>query len=422
MNRGVADAQDASSPTFVLLAIDSAGDPLNNNAPGAYATPGDASDPRALFDHPTTSELGAASFGTVAGQAITAADFEVPTELSLGGTTTWAARPWALLPAALRDRMRFFHHATYANAHAENINVRKFQGAIKGPGGVGVDSLPAVLAQETSGQLGTTVAVPVSIGGPAVQYQGRELRSLAPTQLQSLFSESGDVFGIPPSQFARLRDATLDAMYRQARSSGTHAQRQFIDAMSRSRRDAVQLGSELGALLTSITGDTVADQVIAASALFQRNVAPVVTMRIPFGGDNHNDSDLAEEVEGNVAGIEGIRLVWDELERQGLQDRVTFAYLNVFGRGMARNRQGGRNHNSDHHTMVMFGPHVRAGVTGGLSVETRGDGELRGARANAIADVPFEETLAAAGKTLLKAVGIPRAVYDERIVGGRAVE
>ena len=111
--------------------------------------------------------------------------------------------------------------------------------------------------------------------------------------------------------------------------------------------------------------DSPTDQVIAAVALIKLKVAPVITIHLPFGSDNHNDSDLTVEAQETVDSIGVLGTLWSELTTAGLQDQVTFASLNVFGRTLKRNAGGGRNHNQNHHVMALFGKHVQGGVIGG---------------------------------------------------------
>ncbi|MEO1273013.1 MAG: DUF1501 domain-containing protein, partial [Myxococcota bacterium] len=123
------------------------------------------------------------------------------------------------------------------------------------------------------------------------------------------------------------------------------------------------------------------------------------------------------EVTQTIAGVEAIRRLWEELSNRGLHDRVTFAILNVFGRTLQRGSSGGRGHYGDDHAMVMFGPHVRPGLLGQL-IDTGSN--KRPFKAGPIEDVPIEETLATAGKTLARATGVPDDIIETRIVGGRA--
>ena len=43
---------------------------------------------------------------------------------------------------------------------------------------------------------------------------------------------------------------------------------------------------------------------LLAAALFAAKVTPVVTLHIPFGGDNHTDADLYDESEALAALLE----------------------------------------------------------------------------------------------------------------------
>ncbi len=402
-------------PTALILATSSSGNPLNANCPGSYPNPSDGNDLRAMIDHATVSELGDEPLGEMGGVPYGAADFATGHLCRLGNVDTWAARPWADLPDALRARMSVVRHRTFNNAHTEFRQVTEFHGALKGPGGIGVESLPSFIAQEVSGQLGTVVEAPISLGGPSYAYKGAWLRDSDPDSLQQIFEESGTYRGLEPADFADIRDAAIDAMYADLQASGTHAQKRFFDGHVRSREDARALSETLSATLAPVaeTDDDILKQIIAAVALLEAGATPVVTVSFPFGGDNHQDSDLSVEVSEQIAGIEGIRRLWEELVARGLQDSVTFAYLAVFGRKLQRNPNfGGRGHYGDDHAMVMFGPNVQPGLIGQV------DEELK---AGPIGDIPVEETLATAGKTLAKATGVPEDIIEERIVGGRAL-
>ncbi|MEL6339030.1 MAG: DUF1501 domain-containing protein [Myxococcota bacterium] len=416
----VARAQSASRPTFTLLALGGSGDPLNTNVPGMYPDPGDDNDSRRKIAHPSAEKLGDQALGSVNGIEIFPRDFENPSEVRLGDVVALGAKPWAVLPEALRNRMRFIHHGTYANAHPEAASVRTFHGALKGPSGVGTESLPAFLAQETARALGTTVETPVAVGGPSVFYEGRKLRLQSPKNLQALFAGRGNAFGLSRKEFANLRDRTLDAIYSEVRREGTHAQRTFIDSMARSRSEALSLGDELAEALEGIRDNEVDSQIQAALSLFEKGVAPVVSIQIPFGQDNHGDSDLGTEASENTSGVEYINRIWRDLVDRGLQDRVTFAFLNVFGRDFELNTAGGRQHNANHHAMVIFGPNVSPGVVGSVEYRELGNNDVRGT-AMPIGDIPFDETLQAAGKTLAHVVGVPDSVIDERISGGKII-
>jgi uncharacterized protein (DUF1501 family) len=165
--------------------------------------------------------------------------------------------------------------------------------------------------------------------------------------------------------------------------------------------------------------------VLAAVTLIKMNVAPVVSMHIPFGGDNHTDADLAGETKQTVAATGTISLLYQKLTDLGLQDRVTFAAMNVFGRTLAKKGTTGRDHLANHHTTVMFGKAIKGGVIGGLTpqagdfaalpiVSSTGVGDASG-------DVAFGDTLGAMAKTLGAALGVSPAALDENISTGKVV-
>ncbi len=423
LHRRMAHAQAQTTPTYTILSNAQAGHPLNANTPGTYpVNPDDGNDPIRLIDHPRVAELQNEVLGTVNGVNYTAASFETPVDLRLGSTTVKAAGPWASLQQELLDRATFFHHGTYANAHPEFSNVMKFHGAIKDASGRGQEMLSSFIAQEAAPALGTLTDQPVNVGGNLVTFKGRPLGTLDPRELQALFGSTTHPTQVDdPSQIVRLRDAMLDEVYRDVKQSGSHAQKAFIDQYALGRDQAAQLGDNLGPLLADIGGDGPMDEVRAAVALLQLNVTPVVVLQLRWGGDNHRDTILRSETTQTLQSMEAFRLLWTRLTAAGLQDRVTFAHLDVFGRRLTRNSSGGRDHNRDHHTMFMFGPRVAPGVVGGLEPRFRGNGTIRNFKATDIGNVPFDRSLESAGKTLAKAVGLSDDVINRRITGGEVI-
>lgn len=163
-------------------------------------------------------------------------------------------------------------------------------------------------------------------------------------------------------------------MYATLKAKGNRYQRTMLDRYALARTQTRQLGDGLAALLSRLpldptTPNTPNDQPLAAIALFKLKVAPAVTVHLPFGGDNHNDADLADELEQTVASISSLEFLWSELTGAGLQDRVMFASFNTFGRTLKRNSRGGRDHNGGHHVMLLFGQKIRGSVVGGIAPE-----------------------------------------------------
>ena len=423
----------ATRPTYLIMSSASAGHPMNGNAPGTYPNnPNNTNDPIRLIDHPLASDLGNDVIAPANGQNFRASDFENPIDLRLGNQTFKAAGPWGSLPRPLLDRSTFFHLATMANAHPEFAQVMQFHGAIKGPTGTGQEMFASFVAQENAAALGTLMNQPISLGGSSISFEGRPLGRLQPTELKSLFTGGINPVGVAdPSDIVRLRDVMLDDIYRSVRQTGSHAQKEFVDQYALGRVQAAQLGDDLQAFLADIDVGEPADpndprngskdEIRAAVGLIKLKVTPVVVMETRFGGDNHQDSILQNETRQTIESVDALGFLWQELNRQGLQDDVTFANLDVFGRTLRRNQQrGGRDHNRNHHVTIMFGPKVTSGVVGGVEPTYRNN-SIRDFAATAIGDIPFDETLMAAGKTLAAACGVPQERIDRRIVGGQVV-
>jgi len=393
----VARAADAS-PQFLILATSGQGDPVNASAPGSF----------------------------VDGAENNPAPDLAPAPVDFGEAKITAAKCWQQLPNELRARLCFFHHRTYTNAHPEHRKVMALQGAAKLTSGNGQEMLPSLIASELSQPLDTIQTEPIPLGSELITFQGRSLDNVAPTSLKSLFDDPDDLL----SSLTAMRDQQIDRIYADLRVDGTRLQREFLDRYALGRDQVRKLGMDLASLLTRLpvdptNRDSAMDQVIAAVALIKLKVAPVVTIHLPFGGDNHNDSDLTVEAQDTLDSLTTLTNLWTELKAQGLQDQVTFASLNVFGRTLKRNAAGGRNHNQNHHVMLLFGKHVRGGVIGGVG-EVDGDfGALAidGATGQAKdgGDVDPSSSLESAGKTLAAAVQVPASAIEKRITAGKVV-
>ena len=90
-------------------------------------------------------------------------------------------------------------------------------------------------------------------------------------------------------------------------------------------------------------------------------------MHIPFGGDNHSDSNLQAEVDEHVTRRARHTILMDthgDAANLG-SDKVTFATLNVFGRnlnGIAKvTSRAGRDHYGNHNVAVMVGKNFKRG-------------------------------------------------------------
>jgi hypothetical protein len=380
---------DKNRAQYLIISTSSAGDPLNANVPGTYDFPDIAHSPDPRM---------------------------AATDFSLGGQSVKAAQVWSTLPQWVLDRTSFFHHATLTNNHANLPKVMRLMGATAKQ-----EMLPSILAKFLAPCFGTVQVDPVSAGaGDILTIDGRDLPNVAPTGLRDLLARPNT----PLMRLQGVRDGGLDEIYGLLKERGTPAQLQYLDSLVLSRRQARSLGSDLVDMLGAIKSDGVDGQVVAAVALIKMNVSPVVTIRIPFGGDNHTDADLAKsEAPQHEAGVAQIGALWTALQAAGLQDRVTFAAYNVFGRTLKKNGIAGRDHWGSHHATVMMGKNVKAGVVGGLEPKandyyaTAIDAKT-GAKGG---DIAFADTLAAMAKTLGAAVGVAPATLDRYISGGKVV-
>ena len=394
---------------YLILSASSAGDPINCNCPGTYEAP--------EIIHPQQPELAA-------------------TALQLGDKMYQVAKPWAAidaggaLNAAVHARTLFFHHSTRTTVHGDQPKVMRLLGATSRS-----EMLVSVFAKHLAGCFGTVQPEPIAVGargnaGELVSFAGRTLPSVSPTQLKQLLTGSRSE---PLVKLRTLRDSALDQLNELAKSEGSEVQKAFLDALALSQRQVRKLAEQLATTLSAITSDDVSGQALAAAALISANVTPVVTVHIPFGGDNHSDQDLQTETTQHVSGAQGIQAVMDALGMLGLSDKVTFATMNVFGRnlnGIAKvESRSGRDHYGNHSVMLMIGRNVRPGVIGGVMKASSGAyvaSDIDSASGNAMpgGDIPAAETHVAAARTLGSVLGIPAELSDDDFTagaGGKAI-
>lgn len=392
--RGDALAAEPAPPQFLLYLNARAGHPINANAPGSYGINGVTNNPQASM---------------------------APTSLQLGGVSTTAAAPWATLPQWVLDRTCFIHHRTYQNAHPQHEKVMALMGAAKGETGTGTEHLASLVASETADALGTLQREPVALGGENVTYKGSVLQTLRPRTLSQIFSPlEGTAL-----QLAQLRDTALDEIHSDLRARGTTAQRSWLDRHAASREQVKQIDETLLERFASIEGNGQDDQLAAAIALFLMKIAPVVTVDVAFGGDNHTDAGLAKEADQTVAALASLGTFFAELDAVGLADQVTVTNLSVFGRTLGKKGTAGRDHNLNHHVMMISGPAVQPGVFGGIKESGNDFGatsidSATGEGGNG-GDIPEDETLEAAAKTLATVVGLAPDRVELRVAGGKVI-
>ena len=374
-----AACSDPSKAQFIILNTSAAGDPINTNAPGTYGITG-------ILHNPAGSM--------------------VPTNLTVGGQATIAAKAWSLLPQSVLDRLGVWHLMTNTVVHPKEGAVLQLMSS--------GEMLPSLLARQLAPCLGTIQSEPISLGAATpiegLTYRGQPLSNLSPLAFkQALTTTTGPLAALHP-----LRDETvarLDALYREG---ATLSQAAYLDRLGVARQNVRALQGD-DTLAASIADNGIASQIATAIALIKLRVTPVITVHIPFGGDNHNDPALAQETAGTLAGMNSIAALIAALETAGLQDQVTFVSLNVFGRTMGPSTGNGRQHNPYHQVSLTIGKPFKAGIYGGVGPAPGDFG------ATALGDIPAIETLASFGKTMLAAIGTGSSTIDASITSGTVV-
>jgi hypothetical protein len=294
----------------------------------------------------------------------------------------------------------------------------------------GGEMLPSILSRELATPLATVRAQPISLGGEAIEavyFQGAPQPLLTPRTLSSVLSSPKSVLG--STDLVKLRDKTLDSLNAFARSRGNTAQKSLIDRYAISVTQLRQLQQSVLSSLSVLKDDSPASQIQAALILFQMKVTPVVVVHVDFGGDNHGDPGLATEIAGHQAGMATLAGLEQALVAAGMQDKVTFAMQNVFGRTMvAGKNDDGRQHLDSHHVTMLVGPAVKGGVIGGVSKPASKDDyaalpiDSKTGKGSPSGDIVYQDTFASMGKTLAAAVGIPEDTIAKNILTGSIVK
>ncbi len=385
---------DNSKAQFIIFSTSGAGDPINANVPGTYDDP--------AITHSADPSM-------------------APTELSLAGQRFTAALPWSTLPQTALDRTCFFHLMTNTPIHPKEPEVLKLMGSVYAG-----EMLPSLLAKELAPCLGTIQSQPICLGATspaeALSYGGAALPIIPALALKAtLTSPSG-----PLNDLQALRDDTLNQIYDLYRSDASPAQRAYIDALVSSQNQVRSINQSLLDALTSIKDNGPASQVLAAVTLIQMKVTPVISIHIPFGGDNHRDIGLATEATQTAAALQTIGDLMQALASAGLSDSVCLASLNVFGRTLGPANTDGRQHNGNHQVSFAIGKPFRAGVIGGVAPLGDDYGALaidsKSGRGGDGGDIRATESLASYGRTLLAAVGVDTSTISAQISDGRVIE
>jgi hypothetical protein len=365
---------------YIIFNTSGAGDPINASVPGTYED--------ANIVHSADPTM-------------------APAQLTIQGQTHTAAAPWATLPQNVLDRILFWHLMTSTPVHPKEPQVLQLMGATQAG-----EMLPSLLARQLAPCLGTIQAQPISVGAltpsEALTYGGAALPVVPALALKAtLTNPAGPLTALQP-----LRDQTLNQLYDLYKNTASPAQRNIIDSLVTSQQQVRNIKQDLLNALASIKDNTAASQVLAAVTLIQMNVSPVVAIHIPFGGDNHRDVALATETAQTVAGVATIAALMQQLATAGLEDRVTFMSLNVFGRTLGPSNTEGRQHNGNHQVSIAIGKPFRGGVIGGVGPVAPDYGALPidSTTGAAGGDIRAVDTLAAFGQTMLASVGADPSV------------
>lgn len=382
------DTLDPATAQYLIFSGRDSGDPFNANVPGTYKTGIVHADDPAM----------------------------AKTDIMLGDVATTAAKLWSTLPQWVLDRTSFIHHATKTQVHGHLVKVLQLLGD-----SAKAESIPAFFAKQLAPVLGTIATPPVPVGQVNMTFAGRTLPQLKPTTLRELLVADDSPLGTLQAE----RDVALDRINEVLRDHGSTAQRKFLFDHAMARADVREMADGAASLLADVDDDSPSSQIRAAVALIKLNLTPVVAIALPFGSDNHNDKDLAREVDEHTSGIGYIAELMALLEAEGLQDRVTFASINVFGRTLANQGFKGRTHHSKHHVTMLTGSLVLPGVVGGL--EKVGDDfeamafDSTTGMPSGSGDVSYEDGLPSMGKTLGAVLGIPSDALDTQILRGKVI-
>ncbi len=414
-------AQQASEPKSLIMAMSDDGESINSYTPGTYSS--NSSDARFNVERASPAELGNTGYGSINGNTVTADDFSESSTYLLGENQVTSARFLSFLPDDLKERLAYFHIRTAANGHPEGGRVHGINSALVAENGRGTEEIQSAIMQELTlaypGTLGILNSPVVLNGGggrlATLKYRGATITRYSPLDIKDLFLTENTA---EIENMARVYNNAIDEIYAELKQTGTPAQIRYLDDHALSRSQAVDLGNNLGDLLSNISSDSRGDQHKAAVSLIRANLAPVVVVRYATSKDNHNDEFLSEEVELTIEHMNAIEGLWSLLKDQGMEDQVNYATLDVFGRTFGRNTQGGRDHHNSSSTNIVFGSNIRAGQIGGVEewpnsghrlLSSTGINSTTGSSTNP--DISIDESLAAYAKTLMASVGIP----DERI-------
>lgn len=379
---GLAESQ------FLVMSASDSGEPMNCNVPGMYEGQG--------FLHPTADTMAEVSF-------------------ALGSQSTKAAKCWTTLGAATLARSCFFHHSTYSFAHGDLPGVHRLKGAVDSN-----EMMVSAFAKVLSEPLKTIQSQPISIaaagGVELVSFGGVQQPMFSPTAMKSMLTSGEALAALSKSQ--ALRDRDVDALNALAKLKTSKSQAELIDSLVASQNQARALPANILTQLAAVKDNGIDSQMLVAALLCQMRVTPVVLVHMPFGGDNHTDTDehdgpgaLPKEAAEHVAAMGALGTFNTTLAAGNMSDKVTFATLTSFGRTNTSANREGRAHNGLHTCNVIIGANVRGGVVGGADMTASNAPKAQAidpasGKGGAGGAVDYNDTLAAYGTTLGAALGI----------------
>jgi hypothetical protein len=378
---------------YIIFNTSGNGDPINASVPGTYE------DPNIVHSADPTM---------------------APTPLTLHGQSTTAAAPWAALPQNVLDRTCFWHLMTNTPVHPQEPNVLKLMGVTAAG-----EMLPSLLAQQLAPCLGTIQSQPICMGATTpsegISFDGAPLPIIPALALKATLTSAPGAL----TNLQGLRDQTMSQLYDLYKNGASPAQQAYVDSLVTSQQQVRNINQSLLDALGSITDNTANSQILAAITLIQMKVSPVISIHIPFGGDNHRDVGLATETSQTVSGVATIASLMQQLAAAGLSDQVTLMSLNVFGRTIGPGNTDGRQHNPNHQVSITIGKPFKGGIVGGVAPVGTDYGALaidsKSGAASATGDISPVNSLAAYGQTMLAAVGVSPAVIASDVAIGSVV-
>jgi len=289
------------------------------------------------------------------------------------------------------------------------------------------EELASAMAWDNADILGTALKTPLVLSkeGMAGFSKGNPLTIYTPTQIQSLFAATAGSH-LDPAHYDNLYNQAIDSIYANLKENGTQKQRAFLDNHALTRTQAQDIGDRMGNALALIDGNDTVNQLRAAIAFMNLKLTPVVCVSHDFAGDNHGDTNLADEAARTLKGIDAMVQYWKMISDANLTNEVNWVTLDCFGRTAKRNKEGGRDHYGNMTLSFMHGSGINAGMYGGLETDSdnlpvaTGINSQTGSKINP--DIDAQSTLAAYGKTVIRASGVSEELTNTRVPAGKVID